>query len=450
MKKLYCKCRMSLRLACLVAGLGMMSCSDDEAKEGAPHRPDQPIELESFAPKTGPIATQVIIKGKNFGTRVEDIAVYFNEKRAAVISSTGERMLVLAPKLPGEECVIRVVIGENEARFDEVFDYIVQTSVSTLVGGTKGASMPSGTVSLSSAQFSRVSETGLAIDADKNLFACFKTEEDNHRRFYMMNEESGNIKSVAETEILVNDMLISYDYASDRVYWFNTNVGMDDYGFFDPSADYTRISEPSIKWDRELGYTAGMPSWGGRQSFAMNPGDHKFYFYTNEGTAGRFDPKSGRGENLTTEAFKDAAGDVKGIAFDPRDPNIAYFSVKNRHCIYKHDIEAGTCELWAGRRNTSGYLDGALDEAQFNSPCQMCADEDYIYVADSENHCIRRITLATGYVSTLAGTPRTPGYANGPADVSQFNKPIGLVIDSDGILYVNDCENYAIRRIATE
>ena len=78
------------------------------------YRPDQPIVLESFYPKTGSIATQVIIEGRNFGTDAKALNVYFNEKRAAVISSTGNRMLVLAPKLPGEECVISVSMGENE------------------------------------------------------------------------------------------------------------------------------------------------------------------------------------------------------------------------------------------------------------------------------------------------------------------------------------------------
>ena len=49
-------------------------------------------------------------------------------------------MLVLAPKLPGEECVISVSVGENEqnkVQFDELFDYIIQTNVSTIAGGMK-------------------------------------------------------------------------------------------------------------------------------------------------------------------------------------------------------------------------------------------------------------------------------------------------------------------------
>lgn len=450
MKNFYCNCRLHLWLACLMASFGLPSCSDGEPGGGVEHRPEQPIQLESFSPQTGPIATQVIIKGKNFGTQVKDIAVYFNEKRAAIISSTGDRMLVLAPKLPGDECVISVSVAENKAQFDQVFDYITQTTVSTLAGGIKGATMPSGTVSLSSAQFADKSTTGMAIDANDNLFAIFKNLTDGKYRTYMMNEEAGNMKSIADFEVVVNTILLSYDYLSGNVYWFNTNMGMDSFGYFDRATDFLKIDDATIKWDTPLGYTEGMSSWGGRQGFQMNPSDHKFYFYTNEGTVARFDPKAAKGENLTTSIFKDSAGDVLGIAFDPRDNNISYFAVRGQHCIYKHNISEGTCEVWAGRKNTSGYLDGALDEAQFNNPCQMCTDDEYIYLADRDNHCIRKITLATGYVSTLAGTPKLSGYSNGPAAVSKFNQPTGLVINSEGILYVNDTENYAIRRIATE
>ena len=95
---------------------------------------------------------------------------------------------------------------------------------------------------------------------------------------------------------------------------------------------------------------------------------------------------------------------------------------------------------------------GPLAEAQFNYPCQMCVDPEgeAIYVTDRENHCIRKITLSNGYVSTFAGTPKSSGYVNGPADAAKFNKPVGLAITAEGNLYIGDSENYAIRRIAIE
>ena len=139
------KCRLHLWLACLTEESGCQRALTATRGGNSGYQPDKPIELESFYPKTGPIATQVIIKGKNFGTDAKALNVYFNEKRAAVISSTGDRMLVLAPKLPGEECVISVSVGENEqnkVQFDELFDYIIQTNVSTIAGGMKALPCP--------------------------------------------------------------------------------------------------------------------------------------------------------------------------------------------------------------------------------------------------------------------------------------------------------------------
>ena len=50
----------------------------------------------------------------------------------------------------------------------------------------------------------------------------------------------------------------------------------------------------------------------------------------------------------------------------------------------------------------------------------------------------------------FAGTPKSSGYVNGPADAAKFNKPVGLAITAEGNLYIGDSENYAIRRIAIE
>ena len=252
--------------------------------------------------------------------------------------------------------------------------------------------------------------------------------------------------------IFLSSIILAQNCQTGEVYFWQSNMGNNDYGYFAPSADYAGVTSGQVKWDSPLPYTDGMPCWGGRSGFAMNPGDGKFYFYSNEGACGRFDPQTGAGENLSSEVFKTSQGDIMGIVFDPEDTNIAYFAVQGQHCIYKHDISAGTVEVWAGRQNMPGYLDGPLTEAQFNNPCQMCVDPEgeAIYVADRENHCIRKITLSNGYVSTFAGTPRTSGYQNGPAGTALFNKPIGLTVNSEGDLYVGDSDNYAVRRIAIE
>jgi sugar lactone lactonase YvrE len=96
----------------------------------------------------------------------------------------------------------------------------------------------------------------------------------------------------------------------------------------------------------------------------------------------------------------------------------------------------------------AGYLD-AKDplQAQFNRPAGLAIDaNNNLYVADRENHCIRRISLSSGDVSTIAGFPQA-GYSDGQGQAAQFSSPIGLGIDGSGVLYVGDFGNYMIRRV---
>ncbi|VDA99963.1 FIG01132568: hypothetical protein, partial [Olavius algarvensis spirochete endosymbiont] len=68
-----------------------------------------------------------------------------------------------------------------------------------------------------------------------------------------------------------------------------------------------------------------------------------------------------------------------------------------------------------------------------------------MYVADYGNHRIRKIT-STGMVSTLAGSGDA-GSANGTGTATEFNGPIGVAVDSSGNVYVADTNNHRIRKI---
>jgi hypothetical protein len=70
-----------------------------------------------------------------------------------------------------------------------------------------------------------------------------------------------------------------------------------------------------------------------------------------------------------------------------------------------------------------------------------------VYVADINNHCIRKIT-PEGVVSTLAGS--TQGYADGTGAAAKFNYPSGVAVDSSGNIYVSDSSNNRIRKKSPE
>ncbi len=91
---------------------------------------------------------------------------------------------------------------------------------------------------------------------------------------------------------------------------------------------------------------------------------------------------------------------------------------------------------------------GPAASARLHSPSSVARDDlGNLYIADTANHRIREISAA-GIVSTIAGTGE-PGSAgdNGPAMLAQLNGPTAVVVDSHGNLYVADTGNNSIRKI---
>ena len=100
----------------------------------------------------------------------------------------------------------------------------------------------------------------------------------------------------------------------------------------------------------------------------------------------------------------------------------------------------------AAGNGTSGYSDGSIASPKFYNPTGIAiAASGNMYIADSQNHCIRKIT-ASGYVSTFAGCG-VAGFLNGTADVAQFNIPYSIAVDASENVYVTESTSNAIRKI---
>jgi len=98
--------------------------------------------------------------------------------------------------------------------------------------------------------------------------------------------------------------------------------------------------------------------------------------------------------------------------------------------------------------STRGFAMGTGAAARFNTPRGVAVDTSgNVYVADAGNHRIRKVTAA-GEVSTLAGS--TAGFANGTGAAAQFNQPTGVAVDTSGNVYVADSLNHRIRKITVD
>src|SRR3569833_111366 len=112
---------------------------------------------------------------------------------------------------------------------------------------------------------------------------------------------------------------------------------------------------------------------------------------------------------------------------------------------------AGAVSTYAGN-GVAAYVDGAaINVAAFSGPSGLAFDgQGNLYVADRNNNMIRKITAA-GVVSRIAGIT-TAGFVNVTVSTANsvygaFKKPVGVVVDGQGNIYVADGGNSAIRQI---
>jgi NHL repeat len=139
-----------------------------------------------------------------------------------------------------------------------------------------------------------------------------------------------------------------------------------------------------------------------------------------------------------------------GIALDERS-NI-YIADSQNGIVRKILASNGHILTIAGIPNSNGFSGdgGQATLAHLNVPAGLAYFDGCLYIAESGNNVIRRLVLSTGVISTYAGNPNgSPGYIDGPATSGAlFHQPYMLTIDEYGNLYVSDCTNAAIRRIA--
>jgi hypothetical protein len=151
------------------------------------------------------------------------------------------------------------------------------------------------------------------------------------------------------------------------------------------------------------------------------------------------------------EGYKDGQGDkarfdcIEGLAME-RGGSVLLCDGQNNSV--RRVSPHGQVTTVAGN-GAAGFADGVGDAARFNWPQAIEVDSHgLIYVADSNNHCIRTVQPADGTVSTLCGKGRQQGCVNGPAAEARFWCPRGLALDMNEDLIVADCYNHSVRKVA--
>ncbi|PLK50722.1 hypothetical protein [Uliginosibacterium sp. TH139] len=129
------------------------------------------------------------------------------------------------------------------------------------------------------------------------------------------------------------------------------------------------------------------------------------------------------------------------------DPSGNIFVAEYSTNVIRKVSPTGVVTTFAGSADFPGSSDGSGTAARFAYPESIVSDSSgNLYVADTGNHAIRKITPA-GLVSTYAGSATTAGYVDGNLGSSLFVAPRALTFDSSGNLYVVDSNT--VRKIST-
>lgn len=150
-----------------------------------------------------------------------------------------------------------------------------------------------------------------------------------------------------------------------------------------------------------------------------------------------------------TAAFADAIGAAASFA-QPHGGALdnfgnLYVGDHSNHRIRKVVLATGAVSTLAGN-GTAAWTDGTGANANFWSPVGVAYDEQgFLYIGDTGNARLRKVVLSTGAVSTIAGN--SVGYAEGNGTSARFSAPRGVELDGLGNLYIADAGNHRIRKI---
>jgi hypothetical protein len=394
------------------------------------------VTINSFYPDSGGFATRIIIEGSNFGNNPEDVRVWFNDKQAAVIGTNGDHLYAIAPRTPGDKCIISVAVGNDSTSISHPFTYRTTTTITTIAGQKGTTAFKGGT--LSTATFG--SPMTLCIDSEGNVYGF-----DYNRCTWVLNEEKdivmqlpGPAISVLTPTLDVTGRLVVYPYEQGA-----------NYMTYDIDLQWANRSKVVLHPTAEE-IAAGKKDFalGSKLSFATCQLDGLIYTYNyNTGDLIKFDAISRKGEFVAR--FQSQTHGV--LTFHPVNREILYIGLPQRFAIYTYNILTEEFEHFAGTLGVEGFRNGPREDALLGRPQQMIFDEnlDLIFV-DITNHCIRKISAVDGMVSTVIGKPGVAGYQDGNPDDALFDGPNGICVDKDFNVYISDTGNQCIRKLAVQ
>jgi hypothetical protein len=175
-------------------------------------------------------------------------------------------------------------------------------------------------------------------------------------------------------------------------------------------------------------------------------GDGKLYSRQWNGSVLKIDPTNW---TATTVASVAAHGskDVSPALVIATGTNNLYIQIRESSELASVNVSTGQV-TWLSTSTETGYYDGSFADVRFLRGEQMCSDADgVVYIVDQDNNAIRKIT-STGIETVIGGNGS--GAVNGLGKNAKFTAPSGLCIDKNGVMYIADTWNASIRKATME
>ena len=430
----------------MVFGFLLLIVGCNEDKKSTAFDPNQPVKFTEFMPDSGGIRTKFIVNGSNFGEDKSQVKVYFkdevgNEREALVLGVKPDVIYAQVPKQAGGESHVRVEIAGKEAELsnaEKTFKYIVTSSVSTVVGKAKEGGNKDGTLGETTFNTPRY----VAVDNDDNVFIF---DSDGRTRLSSIEQN----KTITLLDGMVIDQPLFIDKEKKQLFGPCDNAN---FGCF--------LFDANVSWVADkMGQLLANGGW--MHSVVLDPVDSTFVIYRQNTGQLWTQPFDKNKRTLNPNKAK-RIGTLYNVgsnglcAYNPVDKYV-YCVLHSKSAVYRFKLTRDT-DGWPALDGDieeyipgagAGFRDGDVQEAQFNEPRGIAIDkEGNLYIADVNNHRIRKVDTKLNIVTTIAGSGK--GYKDGDPLEAQFDQPWGVYLDKNEFLYIADQNNHCIRKLAIE
>ena len=428
--KTFLKFTLFLLMAAFLTTACNESSDDDENQGGNNNGTEQTGDpnVSNFAPTSGKVGDIILIRGENFGT----------DKTAQVNSVKNTRIEVVVPE--GEDDVLITVTIKNTQ--DEDFTY-TPTQTFSYTSTSTGVIVSTVLENLST-------PTRLRFDNIGDMFVIESTG---------INKYSNGVKTevynVNTTPYHKMGTLRDIFFASDHneLYVMNEQW-VNEFSVWPYLVSFKRDDNFTELQAKLTGMVGGM------FGLTVNPIDNEvFMYFAADGVLSHYNKTAETKDDImrTTDAASQWFFGSLMFSKDGKKLYVAQYhdDLLSNILVANYNLDTKTIDTnsltviagFAGFDNgATGYKDGTGTDARFNQPVMGDFDsKGNLYIADSKNHCIRKIT-PEGIVTTIAGTG-SAGYLDGDKDEAMFNLPTHVQFGADGALYVTDSGNNKIRKI---